>query len=497
MKKSWGFSLLKRGDQLVSLGVSQQGQTLWRIELLSRNSAEGGPPTGLARAMSRSPETVTWLVPNELTRISLTTFPRLGTKEMRRAMAGWVAREEGNTPDDWSISSRVISEPGKRSGKDPIDEVFLLYAPRHEVEAILEQSLAWGFDPGRLLPGFLALDAFYRKVGPESQSIKAWNLVFVGEQDRFLCVSTDRSQLLNRPLPVDLSDGADTGEYVARLATEVERSGFFARQTEFSSEVERTIVCGDPNLAGPLVEKLNQDSSIPAVHWQVEKHFEWGGHPFDADLLVPLAGAALGLRRIPFNLKPAAGRTLINKALQKKLALVAGAVIGPLVPLLLVGGVLTTQIQDRYLDRARQHLQTATEKATRAEEVYRAQQVLQAKQEQIRRFAGTLPDLEAVLLRLASLTPGRVLLRSLEINEKPDGKFTLNIQGESEASTAVAAHESFLELLDSLSACDFLVPLDEPSALNITAQGADGRGSKKTIFSLDYQLVPPGEGREG
>ena len=348
-----------------------------------------------------------------------------------------------------------------------------------------------------MLPGYLALDGLFRKIGPESQGLKTWNLVFVGGRERFLCVSTDRSQLLTRTLPMDLSEGADTEGYVARLATEVERSGFFARQTEFSSEVERTIVCGDPNLAGPLVQKLNQDSTIPAVHWQLEKHFDWGGHSFDADLLEPLAGAVLGLDPAPLNLKPVSGRVLLNQALQKKLILVAGSLAGTLVPLLLVGGMLTAQIQDRYLEQARQRLQTATEKAARAEEVYRAQQILQAKQKQILRFAGTLPDLEAVLLKLASLTPGQVVFRSLEISERPGGKFPLHVQGESQAATAVAAHESFLKLFGSLSDCDFLVPLDEPSILNITTQGVGGRAGKKTIFSLDYKLVPPGSAREG
>jgi len=103
----------------------------------------------------------------------------------------------------------------------------------------------------------------YRRYGLKDESLEGWNIVFVGKDDHFLCVSTPSGMLITRPLPADLSEGENSEEYLDRLATEVDRSIFFARQTEFNPNIERIVVCGDSELAQNLVERLKDETSVP------------------------------------------------------------------------------------------------------------------------------------------------------------------------------------------------------------------------------------------
>ncbi len=469
------------------MGVSPQGHGRWRIENLEQNQAAAGPSSTLASDLVKNPERLTMMVPGAEVRTSLISLPKLKKKEMGLAATGWVAREESAAHDEWCVSWREQRDDSKTDDKET-KKIFLLYAPREDVNQQLALAEQWGGKPHRMLPDYMVLDAMFRRYHQKAKDLAAWNIVFVGEEDHFLCVSTPAGLLLTRPLPANLSDGADADEYYERLATEVDRSIFFARQTEFNPDIQRIIVCGDAELAHGLMEKLKEETTVPAEYWNLGDCFEWEGGHLNSRLILPAMTAALALKKSPFNLLPKQSRSLLGPVARRRLVLAASTAAVAMVPILVAGGFVTTEVQDRYLDRARQQLDQARARAEEAAEIYTAQRVLLTKEDHIATFAQNDTDYAGVLLHLANLTPGQIIYRDLRLKEANDGQLVLYLSGESKADTVVEAQQSFLDFQKALKSSGMLVAVGEPRKLVISTKAFKGVPVKKVEFSMEYRV---------
>ncbi len=486
-----GFCIQGAEQGFVGVSVTTAGER-WRVEDISRTTPDGQLGAKLRSAMAKAATPVTWLLADGEAGISHLKMPKLRTKALKRAFVGGLARDEGGKPEDWCITWKALSSAGK-SGGQATEAHILHHATKEIVSGKQAVAGSWGVELKRMLPAHLALDLFYRAHGPDRSDHEVWNLVFVGGKQQFLCVATRDAQLVIRNLPANLSTGNDLQEYLGQLATEIDRSAFFARQTENSPEVEKIIVCGDPRIAAPLVEVLAETSPTPAVHWSIQEMFEWGLNEHHADDLLTLAGAVLALENIPYNLLADGGSLRLGRKLRRQILVGVGTCAAAVVPLLMVGGVVTANIQTSYLERATTRLEVAQVKAQQAERAYDAQRLLLAREDQMRHFVGMRPDFETILLQLAALTPVEVVLKNLQVREQADGRFSLGLQGESRAVTGARAQGAFLGFLAALDDCDFLVRLGEPRLMKIipaenkSGAAADFATGKTTVFHLDLE----------
>ncbi len=487
MNTKLGYSIRYGEKSMVAMGVSSLEHGRWRIENLEQNQTSAGPSSSLIKNMVNNPEGTIMLTSGSDARTALITLPKLKKKEMALAAAGWVAREESSAPDEYCVSWRERKGENKSENKDTKD-VFLLYAPRADVDQHLAQVKVWGAKPQRMLPDFMILDGMFRQFHPQAQKLAAWNIVFVSKEDHFLCVSTQSSMLLTRPLQADLSDGTDAAEYYERLATEVDRSIFFARQTEFNPDIQGIVVCGDPEVAEGLIEHLKQETTISAEYWDLGSCFELESGKLEPQLLLPAMAAALALKKNPYNLLPEQPRVILGQDARRRLVLATTTAAVAMVPILLVGGLITSNVQNRYLDDAHRQLEISVVRADEAADVYKAQCVLLDKERHIAEFSENDADYAAVLLHLANLTPHQIIFQDLRLKEANDGQLVLFLSGESKADSVTEAQESFLEFQHALQASALLVAAGEPRKLLINTKHIKGVTVKKVEFSMEYQV---------
>ncbi len=489
MSKKNGSSLCLKNDGLLGVSVSRLDHGRWSIDKLEQSSEQSPSASALAQELGKSPDRLTMMVPGEAVRNSLISLPKLKKKELNQAVSGWVAREESTPLNEWRVSWR---EHQGRSGEGNTDrkDIFLIYSAKEEVDRQMAAAESWGSKPTRILPDYLILDAMFRRYHPDVENLEAWNIVFIGKEEHFLSVSTQGSLLLTRPLPGDLSEGSDAKEYLERLATEVDRSVFFARQTEFNPDIQRIIVCGDSELAQGLIEQLKEETAIPAEFWDVAGCFEWEGGTLDSRHLLPAMAAALDLKKVPFNLLPSQTRILLGARARKRFGLGVATAAIAVIPILVVGGYLTGAVQDRYLERARLQLDDAKVRADAAAEVYKAERVLSAKEEHIASFHGDEQDYAGILLHLADLTPNQVLYKDLRLRETNDGRLVLYLSGESNSETVGSAQQSFLVFQRALKRSRLLISVGEPRKLVISNKNDKGEDVKKVEFSMEFRVEP-------
>lgn len=493
MSVNRGLSLDIRGEAIVAVAANGIQAGPWRLEALQTVSTGQRPGTALTAALAEADRRALLLIPNDRAGTAVTALPRLKSAELKRAVAGWVARETGTKPEETAVSWRTL--PARSGGGGRTQDVFMVHARREELRVQAAAALPWGLKLEQALPSCLVLDEFYRQVGPDAGTLRAWNLVFVGGNTNFLCVSTAESLLLVRPLPSDLSQGERPDEYLDRLATEVERSVFFARQTEASPEIERLVVCGDPGLASGLVHRLDRDSSIPAVHWSLPDHFE-SERPLLPDLMLPAAAAALACGDLRYNLLGDTRRRVLGPRSRRRLLVAGTAAAAALLPLLLVGGLVTIRVQERYLLDARTHLDEVRERADAAATVYARERLLLSREDHIRRFTDSERDLEGVLQRLAAATPPEVVYLDLQVLDRGDRVF-LHLTGESVAPALADAQRAFMKFQAALDSNPILKSRGEPRRLEIVEKDDKGVERKKVEFGLEYEVVPRTVPKEG
>lgn len=499
MKQKRGYSVHGTGQSRLVVEVGREAKGRWTIGRFERLADGAAPTQALARAMAGAPGSVAWMLDDTEARTTVFGLPPLKGRALERAAAGMVARAEGGGADDWVLGCQVLgaratAQAGAEAGR--LQDVFVLHAARGIVDGHLASAAAWGVRPGLMLPSHVVLDQLFRCYGPGAGEHEAWNLVFIGAEASYLCISTREHLLLTRRLPQDLSHGADPDEYLGRLATEVERSIFFARQTERSPQVEHIVVCGDHAMAPRLVERLQLQGLAPSSYWEIENLFVWGSAAPGPDDLPAVAAALLAAEGVPLNLLGHQSRGAVSAAARRRALVGAGAVGLATVPLLLVGGLLTARVQGQYLDRARVRLGEAQELAARAEEAYRLQRVLMARENRITGFQSARPDLESVLRRVAVLAPPTVTFKSLRLEKGEDGASHLHIDGESAAASGAEAQAGFVAFLEALRACDFAIVDGEPRRMHIKPVESRA-GDERTIFSLDLRLPSQAAGKEG
>ena len=489
MNKVQGFSIRVHKDTRIGVGLSRTGPRSWQVEELAAAGADAALPAGFLRGMNRYPANITWVAPDESVRSLLVSLPLLKGKELDRAIGGWVSRQEGKPIEDLALSWRPLG-PSREKGAEARQDVYTLVmamADRDEQSAL---AAALQVKPARILPGFVLLDQLFRLAGPEASDLKGWALVYLGDDENFLTISTRESMLLTRALPQDHSEGREMPQFLQRLATEIERSRFFVRQGSQSPDVQRVIVCGDPAQAGPLAALLNEQGAIGAVHWTAEDLFSWQGEPADPEYLIPLAGAALSLEKPEFNLLPMPRRSLLGTVGRRRVLVGTGALAAALVPLLVIGSVVTARIQAGYLEDAHHRLDQAQADARKAAEVYKTHRLLTAKEACLDWLARDRVDLESLLVKLSAITPDPVMFHDLRIWEGQDGLVRLHIEGDSRGKSAESAQSGYLDFQAALSGVEFLEKFREPRVLEIKTVTNKGESTPRTMFSLDLEIAP-------
>ncbi len=491
MKSKRGFSVHRQGEARLAVEVQRDGRGRWTVAQFERVSAGATPSVGLGRTLTREAGAVVWLLDDTEARTSVLALPSLKRRALERAVVGLVARAEGGGSEAWAVGCQELGATRRLGGGEgpKLQDVFTVQAARAVVDAHLAEAMRWGLCPGVMLPAHLMLDQLYRRHGPECEDHEAWNLVFIGQDASYLCISTRQSVLLTRRLPQDLSQGADLEEYLGRMATEIERSIFFARQAEHSPQVARIIVCGDHEMAPRVVDRLQQQGLAPALYWEIESLFVWGSAVPRPDDLPAVAGALLACEGLPYNLLRTQAHRALSAASRRRALIGAGAVGAAVVPLLLVGGLMTARIQSEYLDKARGQLGEAQARAAQAEGIYRTQRILMARENRIAKFTAARPDLESVLRQMASLTPPGVVFKSLRLQESTPGAFVLHLEGESAAASGTDAQAGFVTFLEALRASELATIEGEPQRMHIKP-GETEVGGERTVFSLELRLKP-------
>ncbi|MFH2052606.1 MAG: hypothetical protein ABIK96_09100 [bacterium] len=488
MSKNRGFSFRVHHRERVGIGLERTGPAAWKVVELTADRGDGFLPQGFLRGAGISRDRLTWVAPCDETRLLQLSLPPLKGKELNHAIKGWVARQENTTIEDVAVSYLSLGVARDQGGESR-QEVVTLAMSVKDRQGHLTQAQAWDLHPGRMLPGYMVLDQFLRLVQPEGEKLEGWTLVYLGEQENFLTIANARSVLLHRGLPLDHSGGQDREQFFARLATEIERSRFFVRQGSQSADIQKVLVCGDPEQATLLTATLNAEGSVPAVHWEAEKHFSQGEDSPDTRHLVALAAAALSLEKPVFNLVSPARRGLLGRQGRRRALVAAGTLAAGVVPLLVVGSMVTSRIQAGYLEKAQARLETAKAEASAAAEVYKAHRLLTAKEACLEWKSRARTDLEGMLLELAAATPGPVLFRDLRVWEAVDGDIRMQLVGEAAGASAGQAQQSYLEFQDNLRRGDFLKGFQEPKVLEIRAMTQRGETTPKTMFTLELTLA--------
>ncbi len=487
-----GFGLVHRGDEGQAVEVEATGQGTWRLVAHHAIADAEGWPDDLARDLGRSGRRITWLLPEDQVTCTQTPMPRLKQRELKRAVGGWVARQDGGAPADWAVSWRTFSST---TGSSDSQQVAMAYARAGDIAAQASEAEELGVDPGVMLPPSLILDQFFRAAAPDRVKLNVWNLVFVGGSANVLCVANNDGLLLTRPLPGKLIDG-DDDEYLDRLATEVDRSIFFARQTAGSPQVDGVYLCGDPDLADALRARLQESSGVPCQHWRLDEVVDCGGQAVAPDNQLLIMAAALATGQVQYNLAPRSRQGLLSEAARRRLLVGVGAAAVAVVPLLIVGGLITDQVQDRYLEQARDDLVNATDRAELAASIYERQRLLRAREDHLLQHEATRHDLDGVLRELAGAAPGAVRFRELQLLRDPAGVL-LRLTGTSSAREVSDAQQAFMEFQQAVTALPSVRPLGEPRQLQIGEVDGDGRIEQTVVFTMECRLQLPLNGEEG
>lgn len=490
-RRARGHAVAIVRDQWTAVSVTPTAPDRWRLERCERHS--DALPSDLVRDLKRDPARLAWLLAADDVSMALTPLPRLRRRELARAVAGWVARKEGGDPNDWVLSWRVLPDGLADDGRQ---EVYLAYAARSLIDREATAAQRLGLVPGVMLPPALLLDQLFRRVHRGPDAPRLWSLVFIGEHTSTICVANRACLLLARTLSRDLAEGLGDDEYVQRLVTEVDRSVFFARQTEGAAGVDRIVITGDEALAPRLQASLKERSELASDLWPLTSVIDPMGHTVGADDQLLMAAAALACGEVAENLALASSRAWLGPQTRRRLLVAAGTAGVALIPLLAIGGLVTSRVQEHYLAGARERLVTATERAEVAAAVYERQRLLNARVAHLQRFTTERPDVAAVLAGLSAITPPEVRFRDLQVVDRGD-RVLLHLSAESTAGTVTAAQQAFLTFHERLGASAYLRPIGEPRQLQITEQDQEGRARKAVIFSLDYELIGVRTAREG
>jgi len=487
MSNASGYAFRRTGDELSAVRVEAAGSDRWRLQ----DTLEAPWPDSFTRRIARDGGQAAWLLPEDMVTSSQTPLPRLKRRELLRAVTGWVARQEGGAPDDWSVSWHTHA---LASGNNEAQQVAMAYAKTADIAEEAAAAEAAGLAPGVMLPPSLLIDQFFRVSAAECRSQSVWNLVFVGGAGNVLVVASQEGLLLTRPLPGHVA--GDEDEYLDRLVTEVDRSVFFARQTAGSPTVDGVYITGDDTLAAALAARLTENLEVPCSHWRLDSVVDCGDRVLSADEQLLTMAAVVAASSPRFNLAPNSRRGFLSPVARHRIMVGAVAAGVAVIPLLIAGGLITRQVQDGYLDNAEKNLARATIRAERAAEVYDLQRQLNAREEFLSQHQTTRYDLEGIMRRLAVSAPSSVRFRELNLTHRDDG-LVLQLTATSSGRTVSAAQEAFMTFQSAVVGLDDVVPLGEPQTLQIGETDDEGRISQNVLFTMECRLMLAAAGEEG
>ncbi len=486
IRRAEAYCLAAHAEGFLALSLGRGEAGGYRVNWLE--SLPAGRPGAAPhwRELTRASRRLLLLLPNDSCQLFHARLPEMKPELQRLAVAGMLQKQRGGNPDHWSVAVR------RREGSKGADGRLLVTGLALERPALgkLLQPLA-GSDlyPGLGLPQALALDALLRRELRDAEpGSGAWNLVFLGREERFLVIGDAQGPHLVRSLPADLSGGTDRDEYLERLGTEIERSHFFAQQGEQGTRVERALVCGDPELSAHLVQRLAKADGLLAQHWQPEQNFKVADAAASWEFLPVLAGAAAALEGALFNVMP---RRRQDGALWhlRRYAITGGAAccLG-ILPLVGGGGELTRHLQSQVLEQQTLQLEQSRLAAEAAARNYVKQVGLLARQAQLDRYSPEETPLGPLLRDIAARLPGPVQLVDLDIVRDENGVYRVTLRGESRGRTGEQAQAAFLQFHAALAGTPFLEGGAEPIVLQIDGERDDEGSESRVSFELRYRL---------
>jgi hypothetical protein len=483
LKKRSAASLQFRPDGVTAMRITTEASPSYRILWCEEARLEDPLPSRVQRELSGQFGGVCQVLPGEDVHHLIVPLPPLAPKLRAAAIRGVVVREKGGELRDWvtTFTELPAREGSRRGGRQD----FSTYCVRTEVvRRHLERARGLGVRPTVALAPFGLLDDLYRKHRVVDPAVNGWNLVHLGRTARFLCVGEPGGLLFSRPLPEDLSRGAELTEYIERLATEVERSNFFAQQAERSLRVDQVVVCGDAELADALTTRL-AERQFPVVRWRPEDLFAWPDDEPRPELLLAVSGAVAALgdggNLLPADVRPDRGRTV-----RRQVQLVVQTSVGAAVPLLFGAALLTEHIQR---DALREMAQRENELLSRAQvtaTAYLQNRALLAREANLTRLDDADADLEGLLRDIATLAPSAVVFQDLTLRRDPDGRYRLILSGESRGYDGMDAQEVYLGFHAGLGACSRLREVGEPAQLELAADDESSAGGSRVSFTLEY-----------
>lgn len=486
MKKRSAASLQFRPDGVTAIRITTDASPPYRIQWCEEPRL-GDPLSSRAqREMSGQFGGVCQVLPSDDVHHLIVPLPPMAPKLRTAAIRGVVVREKGGEVRGWETAFTAL--PAHEGARRGARQDFSTYGIRTEVvRRHLERARGLGVQPTLALPAYGMLDDLYRKHRMVDPAVRGWNLVYLGRSARFLCVGEPEGMLFSRPLPEDLSRGAEPSEYIDRLATEVERSNFFAQQAERSLRVDQVVVCGDSDLADGLAERLAQ-RQFAVTRWRPEDLFAWPDDHPRPDLVLTLTGAVAALGSAS-NLLPADARPDRGRSVRRHVQNVVQLGFGAAVPLLLGAALLTEHVQRDTLRELAARESDLLGRAQATATAYLQNRALVAREANLDRVDDADADLEGLLRDVACLAPAAVSFQDLTLRRDPDGTYHLLLCGESRGYDGLNAHEVYLVFHAGLDAYPHLRAVGEPSHLELAAGDEAGAGGSRVSFALEYVVA--------
>jgi len=491
IRKHSANCLFPQGDAYWTVRVGRGGGDYpYRIEWLDTVPAAAPATATRWKEIVASSQRSLLLLPNDTCTLMQMRMPDLKPAEIRQALTGTIQKLKGGNAENWEIDYLRSQADEDESGEDGlmVTGLCLEIPTLGDYVTVLDDA---GARPRAALPAAIALDSLLREdLSRREDGPGIWNLIHIGREERFLVIGDAQGPRLLRNLPQDLSDGGDADEYVGRLLTEIERSNFYAQQGASTVLVERMLVCGDPTLAEPIVQRLAAGEGPEAEHWRPELLFELEGEPADWEDVLPLAGAAAMLSGPLFNLLPGGADAGRGRQIRRYATYVGATLCLTLLPLLGGGGFSTSRVQERVLDGQSRQLEENRIFAEDAARAYLKNLSLLARQEQIARYAPGRTDLAGALRDIAGRIPGAVQLINLELSRDDSGEYSILLRGECQGESAEKAQAAFLQLHEALSRSSILVSDSEPAHLQVTDDDEDKSSRAIVDFELQCRLAP-------
>jgi hypothetical protein len=487
IRRTEGYCLSPQADGFLALSLGRGEAGGFRVNWLETLPAGRPGAAPHLRELTRASRRLLLLLPNDSCQLLHARLPEMRPELQRLALAGLLQKQRGGVAEQWSVDVRRRGGAKSSDGRSVVTGLAL---ERVALQKLLQPLAGGDLHPGLGLPQALAMDAYLRReLQASDPGSGAWNLVFLGRDERFLVIGDAAGPLLVRALPADLSGGTDRAEYLERLGTEIERSHFFAQQGEQGTRVQRVLVCGDPELADPLAQRLAKTEGLRAEHWQPERSFRVEAAVASWESLPILAGAAVALEGSLFNIMP---RRREDSAFWRlrRYALTGGATfcLG-LLPLVGGGGEVTRRVQARVLEQQAQQLELSREAAEAAARAYVKQVGLLARQQQLDRYTPEETPLGPLLRDIAARLPGPVQLVDLDILREETGGYRVVLRGECRGRTGEQAQAAFLQFHAALAGTAFLAGGAEPVLLQIDGERDDEGSQSRVSFELRYRLA--------